>query len=127
MPVGAGGSGVILMGRSVDPYDPESVRASMGSLFALPVVTCAGVSDFVAWAKGQGLRLVGTSARAEQTYQEVSYRRPLALVFGNERKGLSESLWAAVDEVVRIPVLGRATSLNLASAVAVMAYQAVED
>lgn len=122
----AGGDGVVLLGRSVDAYDPESVRASMGSLFAMPVVACPGVSDFVAWAGDRGLRLVGTSARATQSYREVSYRRPLALLFGNERKGLSGMLRAAADEVVRIPVLGRATSLNLASAVAVMAYQAVE-
>ena len=122
----AGGDGVVLLGRSVDAYDPESVRASMGSLFAMPVVACPGISEFVAWAGDRGLRLVGTSARATQSYREVSCRRPLALLFGNERKGLSGMLRAAADEVVRIPVLGRATSLNLASAVAVMAYRAVE-
>jgi TrmH family RNA methyltransferase len=122
----AGGSGVILLGKSVDPYDPESIRASMGSLFALPVVICPVLSDFVAWAGERNLRLIGTSAHAKRSYREVSYQRPLALMFGNERKGLSEALQEAADDVIRIPVLGRATSLNLASAVAVVAYQAVE-
>jgi TrmH family RNA methyltransferase len=121
---GAGGTGVILLGNSADPYDPQSVRASMGSLFAVPVVADVGISDFVAWAKERGLWLVGTSARAERCYWEAGYRRPLALLFGSEQKGLSKALWDAADEVVLIPMRGRATSLNLASAVAVMAFQA---
>ena len=119
----AGGNGVVLLGRAADPYDPKSVRASMGSLFSIPVVTGVSIPDFVAWSREEGLRLIGTSAGAKRCYRDASFRPPLALLFGNEQKGLSEALRGMTDEVVRIPVLGAASSLNLSSAVAVMAYQ----
>jgi TrmH family RNA methyltransferase len=119
----AGGAGIILLGNAADPYDPQSVRASMGSLFAVPVVAGIGASDFVVWANQNGLRMVGTSAHAETCYRDTSYQRPLALLFGSEQKGLSETLQAAAHDVVQIPMRGRATSLNLASAVAVTAYE----
>lgn len=124
----AGGSGVVLLGESVNPvdsFDPRSVRVSMGSIFSVPIVPCACVSTLVSWARQQRVRLIATSAHAKQCYTEVSYRRPVALLFGNEQTGLSKAMWEIADEVVRIPIYGRARSLNLSSSVAVMTYHII--
>lgn len=115
--------GVIMLGNCADPYAPQAVRASMGSLFSLPVVTGVATSDFLRWARAVNLRLVGTSARAAVGYREADYSRPLALLFGSEQRGMSEALCRAAHETVCIPIQGRASSLNLSSAVAVMAYR----
>ncbi len=120
----AGGRGVVLIGQAVDPYDPEALRASMGSIFSVPVLTCATVPDFLTWAQERRVWLIGTSARTDLDFRQATYRRPLVLLFGNERAGLSAELQAAVDEFAHIPIGGRASSLNLGAAVAVMAYQA---
>ena len=117
------GSAPVLIGQAVDPYDPEALRPSMGSIFSVPVFTCPTAPDFLAWAQERRVWLVGTSARTDLDFRQATYRRPLVLLFGNERAGLSAALQAAVDEFVRIPIGGRARSLNLGAAVAVMAYQ----
>jgi TrmH family RNA methyltransferase len=119
----AGGCGVVLVGQAVDPFDPEALRTAMGALFALPVVS-AELGEFLEWARAHRLHLMGTSARAEKDFRQLPYPRPLALVFGNERSGLSDPLRQAVHALARIPILGRANSLNLGAAVAIMAYQA---
>ena len=119
----AGGSGVILIGQAVDPYDPEALRASMGSIFSVPVFTSPTPSAFLTWAQTHDLWLVGTSARTDLNFRQATYRPPLALLFGNERAGLSTELQDAVNEFVHIPIQGRASSLNLGAAVAVMTYQ----
>ena len=119
----AGGQGIILVGQAVDPYDPEALRTSMGAIFSRPVVNCTA-DELLAWTRTHGLHLMGTSARASAEFRQVAYPRPLALVFGNERVGLSDTLQQAVDEMVSIPILGRANSLNLGASVAIMAYQA---
>jgi len=119
----AGGAGVILVGRAVDPYDPEALRTSMGAIFSTPVIPCAELAEFTSWASANELELLGTSARAEVDFRSERYARPLALVFGNERHGLSDAFKIHLNGVVGIPILGRASSLNLSASVAVMAYQ----
>jgi TrmH family RNA methyltransferase len=119
----AGGRGVVLVGQAVDPYDPEALRTSMGAIFAVPIVNC-DADEFLAWSRAKGLYLMGTSARAESEFRQLDYPRPLGLIFGNERQGLSDQLQNAVDIMAHIPILGRANSLNLGASVAVMAFQA---
>ena len=119
----AGGRGVILVGQAVDPYDPEALRTSMGAIFSVPVVNCTA-AEFLAWSKENKFHLIGTSAHADAEFRQLDYPRPLAVIFGNERIGMSESLQQAVDTMASIPILGRANSLNLGTSVAVMAYQA---
>ena len=120
----AGGSGVILAGKSVDPYDPETMRTSMGALFSTPIYTCSSITDFISWNRKHNIKLYGTSAKAEQDFRSAEYRRPLTLVFGNERLGISIDLQEQLDLFLSIPVIGRASSLNLGAAVAVLSYQA---
>ena len=118
----AGGQGVILLGQSVDPFDPAAIRASMGAIFSTPIVRCTP-QEFHEWNKENRLQLVGTSAHAKTGFRQANYSRPLVLLFGNERSGLSEDLQAAANLLVQIPIQGRSSSLNLSAAVAVLAYQ----
>jgi TrmH family RNA methyltransferase len=119
-----GASGVAFLGPSGDPFDPHALRASVGSLFRLPVVVGASAADFLAWAARGGVRLLGTSSRGEKDYREVAVTPPCALVFGSEQKGLSTELREGVDVLLRIPTVG-GRSLNLSAAVAVVACAAV--
>jgi TrmH family RNA methyltransferase len=120
--VGAGG--LILIGDAADPYHPASIRASMGALFWLPVAS-ATFEAFAAWAGRHAYRIVGTSARGQADYRQADYARPLILLLGSEREGLSEAHKAICRQLVRLPMRGRASSLNLAVAAGVLLYQAM--
>lgn len=118
----AGAAGIILLGQTTDPYDPTAVRASMGALFAQQLVR-ASWDEFAAWAAAAGCHIVGTSDATADDYTTVSYPRPLVLLMGSEREGLSAEQQAAVGHMVRIPMRGRSDSLNLAVATAIMVYE----
>jgi len=117
-----GGAGLILLGDSADPYDPATVRASMGALFSQRFVRTS-TAEFARWKAERQWALVGTSPSAEKDYQEASYDSPTVLLVGSERKGLSLELQALCDVIVRIPMVGRADSLNAAVAAGVMLYE----
>jgi TrmH family RNA methyltransferase len=118
-----GASGLILLENSVDPYHATAVRASMGALFWHPVVTASFV-EFAGWARENRYHVYGTSAHAERDYREAEvYRRPLVLLMGSEREGLSDEQAAICEQLVRLPMRGKVTSLNLAVATAVMLYE----
>lgn len=117
--VGAGG--LILIDDCADPYSVEAVRASMGALFTQEVAT-ARWPGFIAWLRGGQGQLVGTSLKATKDYLEAEYRQPCFLLIGNEQQGLPSDYEAACDLLVKIPMAGRADSLNAAMAAAVMAF-----
>jgi RNA methyltransferase, TrmH family len=118
-----GAKGVILVGDTTDPFAVETVRATMGSIFAVPVVR-ASSDAFLEWRKGFSGLLVGTHLAGALDYRTVSYKgRPVVLLMGNEQQGLPENLAAACDRLVRIPQAGRADSLNLAVATGVMLFE----
>ena len=117
-----GADGLFLLENGVDPYHPSLVRASMGTLFWKPLVQ-ASFADFLVWAKAAGYRLIGTSAHGSLDYREAHLDgRPTILLFGSEQKGLSAEQTAACDELVALPMLGRASSLNLAVAAGIFLY-----
>lgn len=118
--VGAGG--LILIDDSADPYSVEAVRASMGAIFTQKVAK-APWSEFVTWLRGGSGQLVGTSLKATHDYLEVEYTKPCFLLIGNEQQGLPAAYEEACDTLVKIPMAGRADSLNAAIAAAVMAFQ----
>jgi len=120
----AGAAGVALIGAAADPFDPVAVKASMGALFAVPVARAASPAEFLAWARDCGVTVATTSAKAEASFWEASYPRPLALLLGAEGTGLPDDLLAAGDLQVRIPMTGTAESLNLAVAAGLLLYQA---
>jgi len=118
--VGAGG--LILIDESADPYSVEAVRASMGAIFTQKVAK-ASWTEFVEWLRSGPGQLVGTSLKATQDYLDVEYRKPSFLLIGNEQQGLPPAYEDACDVLVKIPMAGRADSLNAAIAAAVMAFQ----
>jgi TrmH family RNA methyltransferase len=119
----AGGGGVILIGETCDPYSVEAVRATMGSIFAIPIYR-ASAEAFTTWRKGWPGSVVGTLLSADMDYRTASYSRPCVILMGPEQAGLSPSLAALCDTVVKIPMRGRADSLNLAVATGIMLYAA---
>ena len=120
----AGAGGLILVDNSADPFSVEAVRASMGAVFTQEIAT-ARWPEFVSWLReGEG-QLVGSSLKATHDYLEAEYQRPCFLLIGNEQQGLPAAYEAECDLLVKIPMAGRADSLNAAMATAVMAFQIV--
>ena len=118
--VGAGG--LILIDECADPFSVEAVRASMGAIFTQKVAT-ARWAEFLPWLRGGPGQLVGTSLNTDTDYRDAVYLPPCFLLIGNESQGLPADYEAACDMLVKIPMAGRADSLNAAVAAAVMAYQ----
>jgi TrmH family RNA methyltransferase len=122
----AGVDGVVITEASVDPLNPKAVRASAGSLFHLPVVTGPSVEDLLPALRAVGLRVLAADGAGERDLDDLlddgSLALPTAWVFGNEAWGLPEPTRALCDDVVRVPIHGRAESLNLATAAAVCLY-----
>ena len=117
----AGCGGVILIAETVDPFSVESVRATMGSIFAVPIVRCSR-AQFLEWRLSWPGSVVGALLTAKVDYREANYRDPALLVMGAEQSGLTAEVAAACDVNVKIPMRGRADSLNLAVATGVMIY-----
>ncbi|MFC4913544.1 TrmH family RNA methyltransferase [Actinomadura gamaensis] len=122
----AGSDSVVFTDASVDPYNGKCVRASAGSLFHLPVVTGPRFEGLAADLKAAGLTVLAADGAGDRTLDEAIdgglLARPTAWVFGNEAWGLPEETLRHADEVVRVPIYGRAESLNLATAAAVCLY-----
>jgi TrmH family RNA methyltransferase len=122
-----GASAVIVTGHAADPYDPKSVRASTGSLFAVPVVRLPGHQPVLDWIRSRDVgspRLVGADERADTPVAEVDLTGPTVLVIGNETTGLSGAWREACDDLLSIPMSGAASSLNAAIAGSVVLYEA---
>ncbi|MBB3384886.1 MULTISPECIES: RNA methyltransferase [unclassified Rhizobium] len=120
----AGASGVILVGETTDPFSLETVRATMGSVFAVPVVK-ATPEEFLAWKKKAEVSVVATHLAGAVDYRTIDYKKkPVVILMGNEQSGLPDALAKEADALARIPQAGRADSLNLAVATAVMLFEA---
>ena len=117
----AGCGAVILVGECCDPYSVEAVRATMGSIFALPIVR-TDEADFAAWRARWPGSVVGTLLSATVSHAEASYPRPTLVLLGNEQQGLTPEMAALCDVNVKIPMRGRADSLNLSVAAGIMIY-----
>lgn len=119
----AGCGGVILVGECCDPYSVEAVRATMGSIFAVPL-TQASEAEFAAWRAGWPGSVVGTLLSAEVDHRQATYASPALVLMGNEQQGLTPDMAALCDVNVKIPMRGRADSLNLSVATGIMIYAA---
>jgi RNA methyltransferase, TrmH family len=117
-----GAKGIILLDHSTDPYDPSAVRGSMGAIFSQDLVQTQ-FEDFAAWKESKNCFLVGTSGASQQDYQAFNYPDRTVILMGSERQGLQEKHIKACDAVVRIPMIGRSDSLNLAVATALVIYE----
>ncbi len=124
-----GVDGVVITGHAVDLYDSKVVRATVGSLFAVPVVRLPSHHELLPWLgrlrrAAPDLRVVGTSSNAETNLGDCSFEGSRLFVFGNETFGLSAAYRELCDDVVRIPMAGSATSLNVSSALSIVLYEA---
>ncbi len=116
-----GAAGLLLVGDCCDPYAAESVRASMGSIFNVPIFTC-DEAGFVALAKNWPGTVAGTSPTAATGYRSVSYEGAVLAVLGSEQSGLSPAMARLCGRMVRIPIYGKPESLNLAVACGIFLY-----
>jgi RNA methyltransferase, TrmH family len=121
----AGCGGVILVGDCCDPFSVEAVRATMGSIFAVPIYKL-GVEAFMAWRRGWPGSVVATLLTATTDYRAADYRAPSLILMGNEQAGLPPELAETCDTAVKIPMRGRADSLNLSVATGIMIYAATD-
>ncbi|MDO1558752.1 RNA methyltransferase [Brevundimonas sp. 2R-24] len=117
----AGCGAVILVGDCTDPFSVEAVRATMGSVFAVPLVRCTREA-FLAWLQTWPGISVGARLDGAVHYRQAAYQAPTLVVMGNEAQGLSPEAAAACELGVKIPMRGRADSLNLAVATGIMIY-----
>ena len=122
----AGADAVVFTDTSVDPYNPKCVRSSAGSLFHMPFVVGPDIEVALRALRECGLRVLATSGAGRVDLYSTALSGPVAWVFGNEAWGLPKELVALADESVRVPIHGRAESLNLATAAAVCLYASVQ-
>ena len=123
-----GVAGVIVTGHGVDVYDPLTIRASVGSFFSMPCISLASHREVASWAADlrrtlPALRIVGTSARASTPLRDFAWGPEVVLVVGNETSGLSHAYRELCDDVVAIPMVGTASSLNAAVATSIVLYE----
>lgn len=124
-----GAAGVVVVGHAADPYDPRAVRASTGSLFAVPVVRAAATREVVEWVDALRERelpveIIGTDEHGDADIAEHDLTGPKLVLIGNETHGLSAGWRQACDRMLRIPITGSASSLNAATAATVVLYEA---
>lgn len=126
-----GVSGVIITGHAVDAYEPQVIRASMGSFFAVPIVRLPSQRELEPWleklrAEELGLEIIGTSAKSDQVVAKDSFAKRSLLLFGNETYGLSAGYRELCDRVLTIPMTGTASSLNISCAASIVLYEAFQ-
>jgi signal transduction histidine kinase len=119
----AGADGVVFSSTSVDVYNSKTVRASAGSLFHVPIVRDVETPDAVAALRRRGARILAMDAAGDTDIWDVDLAEPVAFVFGNEAWGLPQEVRELADAVVRVPIAGRAESINLAAAASVCLFE----
>lgn len=124
-----GASGVVVTGHAADVYDPKAVRASTGSLFAVPTIRKPSHHDVMAWldqlqTEGVPVQVVGTDEDGDVDVDAANLVGPTVVVVGNELRGMSAAWREACDIIVRIPIRGSASSLNASVAASLLCYEA---
>lgn len=120
-----GADGVILARETADPYSPKVLRSTMGSIFHLPIQVDAEPHSLVADLKKRGFRIFIAEPRAKRSYTQIKYSRRFLLAVGNEARGVRKSLRPLADELIRVPIRGRAESLNVSMATGIILYEAL--
>lgn len=118
-----GARGFILLGNSIDPFDPAVARATMGAMFRQTLVRTS-IEKLVRWVSDHNVHVVGASPDGADDYRQLSYERPSVLMLGGERKGLTDEQRSVCDRIVRIPMIEGTDSLNVAIAGSLLLYEA---
>lgn len=125
-----GGTGLIVAGHAADPYDPRAVRASTGSVFAVPTVRVSAAAEVISWVAAQresgvGFTVFGTDEGGETDLRAIDLTGPTMVVIGNETRGMSSTWREACDRLLSIPMVGSASSLNAATAGSIVLHDAL--
>jgi TrmH family RNA methyltransferase len=120
----AGVHGIIVCDRKTDVFNPNVVRASIGTLFSIPFIEC-GIDEALEYLKNEKIKLVAATPHAKEFFTQVDLTQPVAIAMGTEQLGLSDKMMKASDISVKIPMFGAADSLNVAAATTLMLYECV--
>lgn len=120
----SGATGIILSKGTVDPYNPKVVRSSMGSIFRVPIIETDDLRETLKELKSKGIRVVGSTLSAGKSHWNVDLTGKIAMLIGNEGSGISNEILSLCDLSVKIPIFGKAESLNAAMASAILLYEA---
>jgi TrmH family RNA methyltransferase len=120
--------GLIITGHAVDLYDPKTIRASMGTFFAIPTLRLESHNELLPWINDirnqfNNFSVIGSTSKAQVLIEEVDLTNPMLLLIGNETYGLSNNYKEICDELVKIPMYGKITSFNVACASSIMLYE----
>lgn len=120
--------GIIVTGHAVDLYDPKTIRSSMGTFFAVPIVRLQSHNELFTWfdkikTKFPNFQVVGSTSKSDELIEDVDLTNPMALLIGNETYGLSNNYKELSDKLVRIPMYGKITSFNVSCAASIMLYE----
>ena len=119
------GASAVLLGKgTVDLYNPKTIRSTMGSLFHLPIAECE-LTELLPTAREQGIQVVASRLEQSQSCYETDFRGPTWLIIGNEGRGISDEVMRLADTFVRIPMPGKAESLNAAMAATILLFEAM--
>lgn len=121
----AGVTGVVFLNAAADVTHPFALKASMGTAFVVPIAAIDDIATFIHWSSTHHVQLIATSAKADRLIWDVGLAldRPVVWMMGSEQRGLSENAGNAADSAVRIPMMGEASSLNVATATAILLYE----
>lgn len=121
----AGVTGVVLTADTTDPFSRRVVRGSRGAVFTVPICTHQDSAKAIEEARNHNLQIIATSANSQMFYTQADFTKPTMIIVGNEHVGISETVRELADATVRIPMLGKINSLNIAVAASVMLCEAV--
>lgn len=120
-----GASGIILSRGTVDLYNPKVIRGTMGSFFHLPIIPVDDPKETIDHLKQRKVKITATDVAAQKSYYEIDYHQAAAILVGNEASGLPKEVLELCDEIVKIPMPGKAQSLNVSIATAIVLYEAL--
>ncbi|MDA0915901.1 MAG: RNA methyltransferase, partial [Proteobacteria bacterium] len=121
---GVGAKHCILLNECTDPYSYESVRASMGAIFNVNIIS-SNIKDFIKWKLDNNINLIGTSLKDAVDYRNAKWKTPFILAMGNEQQGLTDELLSQCDQLIKIPMMGKSDSLNLAVSTGIALYESI--
>ncbi|MDP1621848.1 MAG: RNA methyltransferase [Bacteroidales bacterium] len=115
---------VIICDPQTDIYNPNAIRSGIGCVFTMPVVT-ASSEDAIAWMRGSGIKMFGAALTATRYYHKSNFVRPAAIVMGSEANGLSNTWLESVDDLIKIPMMGKIDSMNVSVSAAIVIFEAL--
>ena len=121
---GVGANDCILLDECTDPFSYEAVRASMGAIFNVNIIATSS-ENFLKWKSRHKISLIGTSLINANDYTKTNWQLPFVLAMGNEQQGLSNNILSKCDQLIKLPMLGRSDSLNLAVSTGVALYESI--